>query len=226
MPNALSSCFVVALAGQKGGSGKTTTALCLADEWYVRGQRVLLIDTDPQGTSRTWRDVMEELDQRGPTVVAMSQGFHRDLEQLSAGYDVVVIDCPPGDNAIQRAALLVSDLAIIPCGPGATDIWSMAETLELVRRARLLEPDLHASVLITRRAAGTVIGQQVEEAFEALEVPRFETTLGFRVAFQEAPNAGVGVTRYKPSGAAAREVRALTDEIDLLRRTLTLKEAS
>ncbi len=214
MPNTLSDCFVVSLAGQKGGSGKTTTAMNLADAWYKQGLRVLLIDTDPQGTARTWRDVMEEQEERGPTVVAMSKGFHHDLEQLAAGYDRVVIDCPPGENTIQRAAILLSDLTIIPCGPGATDIWSMAETFELVRRARMLEPGLNASVLITRKRSNTVIGEQAEEMFRSLEFPCFEATLGYRVAFQEAPNAGLGVVRYKPSGVASREIDALIKEIE------------
>ncbi len=144
----------------------------------------------------------------------MSKGFHHDLEQLAAGYDRVVIDCPPGENTIQRAAILLSDLTIIPCGPGATDIWSMAETFELVRRARMLEPGLNASVLITRKRSNTVIGEQAEEMFRSLEFPCFEATLGYRVAFQEAPNAGLGVVRYKPSGVASREIDALIKEIE------------
>jgi chromosome partitioning protein len=226
MPNTLSHCFVVTLAGQKGGSGKTTTALNLADAWHAQGLKVLLIDTDPQGTAQTWRDVMEEHDERGPTVVSMSKGFHHDLEQLASGYDRVIIDCPPGENTIQRAAIMISDLTILPCGPGATDIWSMAETFELVRKARMIEPTLRASVLITRKVSNTVIGDQAEEMFKSLEFPCFGTTLGYRVAFQESPNAGVGVVRYKASGTASREIKALIKEIEALYLQKTIQVAS
>lgn len=38
----------IALANMKGGIGKTTSALCLADAFQKKGKRVLLIDTDPQ----------------------------------------------------------------------------------------------------------------------------------------------------------------------------------
>ena len=44
----------IAVVNRKGGSGKTTTAVCLAAAFAERGQRVLLIDLDPQASASVW----------------------------------------------------------------------------------------------------------------------------------------------------------------------------
>ena len=206
--------MIIALAGQKGGSGKTTTAICIADDLHRRGCDVLLCDVDPQGTARTWADVAADLEHETPTTIGMGAGFHDELPDLAAGYDHTVIDCPPGHTERQRAAMMVADVVVVPCGPGATDVWSMAETIDLARKAKSVRPDLNVGILVTRKDARTVIGDKAAKALQATELPVLDTMLGFRVAYQEAPNDGVGVTRYDGSGAAADEIKALVDELE------------
>jgi chromosome partitioning protein len=116
--------MIIAVCGQKGGTGKTTTAYSIAAEMVSRGRKVLVVDADPQGSARTW--VARALAEKhpAPTVIAMYETMYQpgQLEQFQGQFAVVVIDCPPGHAeserpvAIQRAALAVADLAILPGG--------------------------------------------------------------------------------------------------------------
>jgi hypothetical protein len=127
---------IVALCGQKGGAGKSTIAVCLAAEALARGRRVLLVDADLQGTARMWGDAALGAGKPAPTVVAMGATTVNpgQLDAPVAPFEVVLIDCPGRHDATQRAALMLCDLALLPCGPSSVDAWALASSLELVTR--------------------------------------------------------------------------------------------
>jgi chromosome partitioning protein len=206
---------ILALAGQKGGVGKSTIAICVATEAMARGRTVLLVDADPQGTARTWGDVAAENDRKVPSVVAMGATMHRpgQLPKVAAGFDLVVIDCPPRQGDVQRSALMVADLAVLPCGPSAADAWALASSVALVTEAQTLRPDLRACVVITRKQGRTALGKGAREVLKESGLPVLGAELGYRVAYQEALGAGQGVTAYAVRDPAADEVRALVDEL-------------
>jgi chromosome partitioning protein len=205
----------IALVGQKGGAGKTTIAVCFAVELERRGRRVLLVDADPQASARTWAEVATEAGHPAPACVTMGAGLHRrgQLDRVAAGFDVVIIDCPPRHGEIQRSALMAADLAVLPCGPSPTDAWALASSLELVEDARQLRPDLRAVIVLTRVQAATRIAQTTREALAEASVPVLRAELGYRVAFQEALAAGRGVSEYAAGDPAATELQAVLDEV-------------
>lgn len=208
--------MIVAFAGQKGGSGKTTTAIAVACEWLARGRRVLLVDADPQGSARTWGDVAAEAGKAAPTVVAMGPGLHKpgQLPALAAKHDVTVVDCPPRHGDIQRAVLMIADVVILPCGPATLDAWALAESSDLVAEARRVREVLKAAVLITRKQPRTALGVAARTALGAVGLPVLRAELCQRITYQEAPAAGLGPTTYAPRSAAADEVRALVTELE------------
>jgi chromosome partitioning protein len=208
---------IIALTGQKGGVGKSTLAICLATELLERRRKVLLIDADPQGTVRTWGEVAAEAGHPTPSIVAMGATMHRpeQLPTVSEGYDDVVIDCPPRHGDIQRSALMVADLAILPCGPSSADVWALGASIDLVNEARSLRPELELRILITRKQGRTALGRSAREELEKSGIALLRAELGYRVAFAEALGAGRGVTAYAPRDAAAEETRALVAELML-----------
>jgi chromosome partitioning protein len=207
--------MIIALTGQKGGVGKSTTAICLAAATMQRGLRVLLVDADPQGTVRTWGEVAGESGQPAPTVVAMGAAMHRpgQLPDMAAAFDLTIVDCPPRHGDVQRAALMVADLAVLPCGPTAADAWALAGTLDMVKEAQTLRDHLRCCVLITRRQGRTVLGKGARAVLEASGLPVLRSTLSYRVAYQEAIAAGQGVTTFARKDPAAREIEDLLDEL-------------
>ena len=206
----------IALTGQKGGVGKSTTAICLAAEGVDRGMRVLLVDADPQGTARTWAEVASEGGHPVPTVIAMGAAMHRpdQLPMVAKGYDLVVIDCPPRHGDIQRSALMAAHIAILPSGPSATDAWALASAIEVLEEARTLRPALKGCVLITRKQSRTALGKGARDVLASSGLPVLDAELGYRVAYQEAIAAGRGVTQFAPRDAAASEIRMLFDELE------------
>ena len=210
--------MIIAFAGQKGGVGKSTTAICVAVAALERGGRVLLVDADPQGTVRTWGEVAAERGRKAPTVVAMGASMHKpgQLRDVAAGYDATFIDCPPRHGDIQRSALMVADLVVLPCGPSAADAWALATSLEVVSEARTLRDELIACVLITRKQGRTALAKGARAVLEPSGLPLLETELGSRVAYQEALAGGMGITTYAPRDPGARETFELLDELERL----------
>ena len=210
--------MIVTFTGQKGGVGKSTTAVCLGVAAIERGQKVLLVDADPQGTVRTWSEVAAERKRTVPTVIAMGAAMHKpgQLREIAAGYDLVVIDCPPRHGEIQRSALMIADIAVLPCGASAADAWALAASLDVVNEARTLREDLLGCVLITRKQSRTAIGKGARQVLESAGLPVLETELGYRIAFQEAIAAGLGITTYAARDAGTKEMFNLLDELESL----------
>jgi chromosome partitioning protein len=206
---------VLAFVGQKGGASKTTAALSVACELMARGRAVLIVDGDPQGSARTFGEVAAEQKHAAPTIVAMGADMFapHQVPRLARDYEHVVIDCPPRHGEIQRAALMCADLAVVPCGPSPVDAWALAATVQLVTEARSMRPALRAVVLIARKSPRTTLGRDAREALAGGGLDLLASEMTYRVAYQEAPAAGLGVTAYAPRDPAADEVRALTDEL-------------
>ena len=208
--------MIVTLLGQKGGIGKSTTAICLAMAAFERGSSVLLVDADPQGTVRTWSEVASENGVSAPTVVAMGAAMHRpgQLDVVVRGYDLTLIDCPPRHGDVQRSSLMIADVALLPCGPSAADAWALTGSLDLVAEARTMRESLNACIVLTRKQGRTVLGKGARGVLAQSGLSVLDAELSYRVSYQEALAAGAGVTQYCPRDPAAREVRSLLEELE------------
>ena len=213
--NARGAALVVAVAGRKGGAGKSTVALNLAAEGVRRGLDVLLVDADlAQGTARVWGAVAGERGLPSPTLTAMGATMHRpgQLERLAATCGLVIIDCAPRIDDAQKSALLAADVVLLPCGASPADVWALAEGVALVETVRLTRPALRAAIVLNRLRR-TSFAAELRGALADTGLPVLAATLRQRAAYERAMAAGEGVTTFEPRGEAAAEVRALFDEV-------------
>ena len=104
--------YVIVLASQKGGAGKTTLAAHLAVATEAAGDGpAVLIDTDPQGSLSAWWNVRATATpQLAPTAIAE---LPEKLQLLAgAGYRVAVIDTPPAITEAIGAVVQSADLVL------------------------------------------------------------------------------------------------------------------
>jgi len=205
--------MIIGVLNRKGGVGKTTIAINVAATLAVAGVRVLLVDADPQASALSWSSLRE----RDPlfAVIAMARPtLHREIPAIAAKFDVVIIDGGPGVNDLGRAAILASDLVLVPVQPSPYDVWAAAETVQQIREARRLRPRLNAAFIINRKVANTTIGRQAMLTLTQFEdLPVLAPALNQRVIYAETAAQGLAVIEVAPHSEAAREMGNLVQQI-------------
>lgn len=211
--------MIISLVNQKGGVSKSTLAASIAWELHARGFRTLLVDADPQQTVCDAGAAAASNGISAPTIIQMKANLHKpeQIPRLSENFDHVIIDTPGRSGDVQNSALMASDVALIPIGQSAAELWALSPTLDVVKKAtelkEMLGHELRSVVVVTRKAPRTSLGKAVRKTLtdSGLQLLKTETTQ--RVSWQECLGAGQGVAQYAPRDPAAAELRAIVDEL-------------
>ncbi|MDP9127478.1 MAG: AAA family ATPase [Pseudomonadota bacterium] len=205
---------VTAIANQKGGAGKTSLTIEVATALVLRANaKVLAIDADPQHGLIDWRED-RETEPLFPVVGFPSDKLAAEVRAHLPNYDHIIIDAPPRNMAILRAAAICSHAMLIPVQPSKHDIRSTGAFVQMLQEALTFNPDLKAAFVINRRIAGTALGRDIFSALEEYPFPVLQTVIGQRVAFPEAHGFGLSVLEHQPLDAkAVSEVEELVVEL-------------
>ena len=197
---------IVAVLNQKGGSGKTTLAINLADALQRDGETVLLVDADPQGSARDWHE------QNGGEVLDVvgldRETLARDLKVVGT-YDWVLIDGAPQIAKLSAVAVKVADLVLIPVQPSPFDVWACADLVEMVDARREVTGGKPLAYFVVSRAIKkTKLSGEVGAALEDYGLPVFKSGTTQRVVYPTTASEGTTVLATFPD-----EIEAIKDEL-------------
>lgn len=213
--------YIIAVANQKGGCGKTTTVMNLAGGLTKAGYRVQVVDADPQASATIWSLA------RGqgslPFEVTTARQLKGRFAAVTEGeYDIALIDCPPGVTDTQddagrfaRAAIRGADAILVPLRPSTLDFAAAGTFVRHLEKEK--DPATKTAVLINGRQR-TVLGREAAGQAAILFAPIagavvLETSIGLRAPITEVSGSGKTIFDYAPSHEAAREYSNLTKEI-------------
>jgi chromosome partitioning protein len=195
---------VLAIIGQKGGNGKTTTALGLAVAASLAGRDVAVIDLDPQTTAANWSD------RRGKETPAVVSCQVSRLPQVlgaaeKGGANLAVIDTPGKSTDALIAAAKAADFVLMPLQPQLYDI----ETLASLKDVLTLAGNPPAAVFVNRAPIQGKRHTETQEAAAAQGFAVCPVVLFNRAAHGDAGNIGQAAAEYDPEGKAALEMAEL-----------------
>ena len=208
--------MILTVGNTKGGVGKTTIAVNLAIARALSGRDVWLIDGDRQGTAQTAISIRAEAGHSpgiacatypdGPTLRAQ-------VQQQGGKFDDIIIDAGGRDSTALRAAMVLSDVLLVPFQPRSYDVWALNDIAALVDEARSVRDGLRAYAVMNCADPGENSSDNTEAAAAVSDVPAFEylpTPLRRRKSFSNAAGAGLSVLEIKPQDAkATEELKAL-----------------
>lgn len=220
--------MILLVAGEKGGTGKSTIAVNLAAFMKQEGRDVLLVDTDTQPSAAMWAATRgdSELAIAHPiTCVQLKGKISQELYDLAGRCEILVADAGGRDSIELRFAAAVATQVIFPVRPGQFDSWTLGKLDKLVEEIKqIANPALKAKLVISCASPNMMIQEAQEmreyiknEGYEHLSLA--ETVIHERISYRKAIRDGLGVVEWfdpktrKRDQKAVEEIHALYQEI-------------
>jgi chromosome partitioning protein len=212
----MSGMATVSVASDKGGPGKTTTAILIAAELALDGYRTCVIDTDINQQAMAFG---EKSSIAGLTVIGdVDEGnILATLKRVEADAEIVIIDLPGGSSALALKAFHRSHFVLVPSQVSMPDVKAAMKTIAQIDDAQeLAQSPIARAMVWTRIMPGfeSLPGRKVREAVEASSDTRiFKTALMERAAYRDIHISGMVPRQKDPNSGPSANVSALTAEL-------------
>lgn len=203
---------IIALLNEKGGTGKSTLSQNIATCLHRKKKRVILVDADPQGTTRDWRSASPE-NANLPNVIALDRPeMLPSLKSIDA--DIAIIDTPAKAEKMTASVIRFADTALIVIQPSGADIWASAAAVRLIQQKIDIGGKIIAAFLTNRVSGATNLSREVLSGqWNEYGIEQLETTIGNRVAFAQALTDGLSI--YDTTDRAGKvEIDLLVGELE------------
>lgn len=210
----------ILVMNSKGGSGKTTLTTNLASYFISEGNKVAIMDYDPQGSSLQWLKVRSPCLPviHGADAAPSKGGRLRSIAMaIPVTTDYLLVDAPAGvEGLLLQEMVRKSDYILIPVAPSAIDIHATADFIkDLLLVGRIRSSNVKVGVVANRVRSSMPVYEPLERFLTALRLP-FLTRLSDSDNYIHAAEQGVGVYEMEPEETIAEraELRPILDWLD------------
>ncbi|MTJ05154.1 MAG: ParA family protein [Sediminimonas qiaohouensis] len=222
--------YVITFANPKGGSGKTTSAMLLAEQIALSGGRVSILDLDPNANILAWSEGRRAKGRDVPFAVHARPQAEETVElidKLSDEADYLIIDLEGSKDQIVTFALSRTDLCIIPLDGSPMEARQAAQAVRLVQTtSNMIRSQISYALLFTRTNAAfqTSDERDVREEMDFNNIPTLPIRIAKRapytrifrdgVLLSELPNIVTEEMKTKPASVADKAMKQVEGAIE------------
>ncbi len=206
---------VISVCSTKGGVGKTTLVMCLADAFARQGGSVAIVDGDPNGHVATWRERAGE-DSKVAVMSEPNQALIQNvIAEAASQYALVFVDLEGAASQSVTYAVGESDLVLIPTKVSGMDLQEVYRTYEVVQRIeRVARRKIPARVVFTQMATlNSRVASHARQEIRSNDIPVMNTEIIQRAAYQQIHFTGDTPSADGGDQKAAREIAAVLAEL-------------
>ncbi|MBL0320470.1 MAG: AAA family ATPase [Alphaproteobacteria bacterium] len=203
--------MIISILNQKGGAGKTTISINLACGLQEAGHKVLLVDSDPQGSARDWHSAANaEL----IGVVGIDRPtLEKDMKLFTPNYEYIIIDGAPQLENMAISAIKCSDIILIPVQPSPYDIWATAGLVDVIKARQEINNGFpKAAFIISRQITHTKVGREIRDVLKNYGLRVFDNGTFQRIIYSNTAATGRTVMN-EVAQEAANEIRKIIVEL-------------
>ena len=203
-----------ALISQKGGSGKSTLSTQLAVYAGQCGEKVIILDLDPQASAHAWH-VLRGEGMAPPVVRTLPEKLHGTIDAIrdTGAFTLVIIDTAPHSDRTAVEAIQISDLLICPTRPSNFDVSALKDTANLIGSMNAIDKAIVVANCVHARGADAT-ASKVAEMVKRLGLAPADAYVVDRAAFINATDIGKGVTEKGFDSKAAKDIQELWAEVN------------